>query len=86
MSYFDQEHDDFVDADFAFPVTPMVADIIAIQSLYGVPVDVNPGDTVYGYGSNVEGYLGKLFELWSGEGELIFRQSGHIDALRQRRD
>lgn len=89
MSYFDQEHDHFVDADFAFPVTPMVADIIAIQSLYGVPVDINPGDTVYGYGSNVEGYLGKLFELWSGEGDssfdnpvtLTLYDSGGIDTL-----
>lgn len=94
MSYFHQEEDDFVDADFALPVTPMVSDIIAIQSLYGVPVDINPGDTVYGYGSNVEGYLGELFEHWSGEGDssfdnpvtLTLYDSGGIDTLDLRTD
>ena len=72
MSYFRQDHDDYVEASFAYPVTPMVADIIAIQDLYGVPVDINPGDTVYGYGSNLEGYLGELFERWTGEGGVSF--------------
>ena len=94
MSYFHQEEDDFVDADYALPVTPMVADIIAIQSLYGVPVDINPGDTVYGYDSNVEGYLGELFEYWSGEGAssfdnpvtLTLYDSGGIDTLDLRTD
>ena len=94
MSYFHQEEDGFVDADYALPVTPMVADIIAIQSLYGVPVDVNPGDTVYGYGSNVEGYLGELFEHWSGGGgssfdnpvTLTLYDSGGIDTLDLRTD
>ena len=37
MSYFRQNHDDFVDASFAYPVTPMIADIIAIQNFYGAP-------------------------------------------------
>ena len=44
----------------------MIADIIAIQNLYGVP-SINPGDTVYGYESNVGGYLGQLFEAMSDE-------------------
>ncbi len=94
MSYFRQDHDKFVDASFAYPVTPMVADIIAIQDLYGVPVDINPGDTVYGYGSNVEGYLGELFERWTGEGGVSFgnpvtltlHDSGGIDTLDLRTD
>ena len=54
-------------ASFAFPVSPMIADIIAIQNLYGVPTDINLGDTVYGYDSNVEGYLGEFFKLWAGD-------------------
>ena len=72
MSYFRQDHDDFVDASFAYPVTPMIADIIAIQKFYGEPVDINAGDTVYGYGSNVDGYLGELFTRWTGEGNAPF--------------
>ena len=67
MSYFHQDRDKYVDASFAYPVTPMIADIIAIQTIYGKPVDVNAGDTIYGYGSNVDGYLDEVFARWTGE-------------------
>ena len=66
MSYFDQTANSYIDADFAHVVTPMIADIIAIQNLYGFAV-INPGDSVYGYESNVAGYLGELFGAMSGE-------------------
>ena len=67
MSYIYQTENTYIDASFALYVTPMIADIIAIQNLYGVPDGINVGDTVYGYGSNLDGYLGELFRLWSGE-------------------
>ena len=67
MSYWDQEVNTYIDASSAATVTPMIADIIAIQNLYGTPTDINVGDTVYGYGSNVGGYLGRLFAAMSGE-------------------
>ena len=75
MSYFNQEQNTYIDASQASAVTPMVADIIAIQDLYGTPDNVNAGDTVYGYQSNVEGYLGQFFEVWTGKGNPFF----HID-------
>ena len=68
MSYFSQTGNTYIEASNATPVTPMIADIIAIQNLYGTPTDINLGDTVYGYHSNVDGYLGQLFALWTGEG------------------
>ncbi len=61
MSYFDQEENPFVDASLARPVTPMPLDILAIQNLYGAPASVRGGDTVYGYNSNVGGYLEQVF-------------------------
>ena len=67
MSYFDQTQNTHIDASRAAAVTPMIADIIAIQDLYGVPAGINGGDTVYGYESNVGGYLGQLFAAMSGE-------------------
>ena len=67
MSYFEQDENTCVDASRAWPVTPMIADIIAIQDLYGVPGSIRASDTVYGYGSNVGGYLGRLFAAMSGE-------------------
>ena len=69
MSYIDQVRNTYIDATFAFSVTPMIADIIAIQNLYGVPEESNGGDTVYGYRSNVDGYLGEFFSLWTREAD-----------------
>ena len=68
MSYFSQTQNTYINATSAYAVTPMIADIIAIQNLYGVPTDINAGDTVYGYQSNLDGYLGRFSALWTGEG------------------
>lgn len=60
MSYFSQTDNSFINASFAYAVTPMVADIIAIQRLYGVAA-AETGDTIWGRGSTVSGYLAALF-------------------------
>ena len=67
MSYMNQTANTYINASYAEPVTTMIADIIAIQNLYGTPADINAGDTVYGYQSNVDSYLGQFFKLWTGE-------------------
>ena len=67
MSYSGQGWNTYINASWAIPVTPMIVDIIAIQDLYGVPDNINTGDTIYGYQSNLDGYLGEFFRLWSGE-------------------
>ena len=69
MSYIHQTDNTYIDASLALYVTPMIADIIAIQNLYGVPDSINIGDTIYGYQSNLDGYLGEFFRLWTGEAE-----------------
>ena len=74
MSYYNQDRDtSFFYATRATPVTPMIADIIAVHNLYGAPTDIRTGDTVYGYQSNVDGYLGEFFETWAVGGEDSFR-------------
>ena len=66
MSYVHGNNTSFIDADYNLPVTPMIADIIAIQSLYGVAAATRGGDTVYGYQSNAGGHLDGFFALWTG--------------------
>jgi hypothetical protein len=55
MSYFNQEQSGYFD-DLGFTylnlVTPMVADIVAIQQLYGLSTTTRSGNTTYGYNSN----------------------------------
>ncbi|HEU0223373.1 MAG TPA: M10 family metallopeptidase, partial [Paracoccaceae bacterium] len=51
MSYFSQPENNYVDANFAYILTPMIGDIIAVQSLYGVTGSTRGNDTVYGYGA-----------------------------------
>lgn len=62
MSYFHQAENTWLDASFAYAITPMMADIIAVQSLYEVPT-ANPGDTTYGDGGDTGGYLDTALDL-----------------------
>ena len=58
MSYFDQsENSYFANQGFsyAYALTPMVADIVAMQTLYGLSTTTRAGDTVYGDNSNAGG-------------------------------
>ncbi|MES0885397.1 M10 family metallopeptidase, partial [Roseibium sp. SCP14] len=57
MSYFDQTENTNIDASFAYLLTPMIADILAIQQLYGTPNNIHLGDTTYGFNSTASGYL-----------------------------
>ena len=75
LSGFYANNNTYINDSRAHPVTPMIADIIAIQNLYGEPEDSNGGDTVYGYQSNVDGYLGEFFRLWTGENNPFI----HVD-------
>ena len=59
MSYFSQTDNTFIDASYALVVTPMPADILAIQSIYGAS-EAFGGNSVWGAGSNVGGYMGLL--------------------------
>ena len=81
MTYFSQDRNTYINASRANPVTPMIVDIIAMQKLYGVPDTINTGDTIYGYQSNVEGYLGEFFRLWSGEANPFYgiKAPGNFD-------
>ena len=92
MSYFFQTKNTGIDASKAYPVTPMMADILAIQEKYGAP-ETNPGDTVYGYQSNVGGYLGQVFAALTGQASkldhpvtLTLFDSGGKDRLDLRTD
>ena len=65
MSYFDPEENTHIAANWGFPntflFTPMIADILAMQTLYGVSGDLRTSDTVYGVGGNAGGYYDTEF-------------------------
>jgi len=55
MSYFDQAENSYVAGKHFSTLgagTPMQADILAAQLLYGVPTSTRPGDTIYGQNTN----------------------------------
>ena len=64
MSYFSQTDNTSIIASYAFDVTPMMADIIAIQSMYGAAAG-NAGDTTYFTNSNVTGYMAEVYAALS---------------------
>ena len=51
MSYFSQDQNTSADASFAYLLTPMLGDILAIESLYGNGTTTRTSNTVYGYNS-----------------------------------
>ena len=52
MSYFSQSENTNIDATYAFVLTPQLADLVAVHDMYGAPVSVRDGNTVYGFNSN----------------------------------
>ncbi len=62
MSYFSPSQNSFIGANwdyfgtFTGVMTPMIADIAAIQDLYGTTGALRTGNTVYGQGSTAGGY------------------------------
>jgi serralysin len=62
MSYMQSQYDEFwntsfgyntyVNAQFRWVLTPMIADVLAMSNLYGLSTTTRTGDTTYGYNSN----------------------------------
>lgn len=75
MSYFHQTENTWLSADFAYAITPMMADIIAIQNLYGTPT-ANFGDTIYGDGANTGTYLDAALGLSNPVTFTVYDTSG----------
>lgn len=63
MSYFSQTENTFVDASYAYVITPQIADILAGQSLYGSAQNLRMGDTTYGANSTAGGYYDQIASL-----------------------
>ncbi|MEM9709173.1 MAG: M10 family metallopeptidase [Pseudomonadota bacterium] len=75
MSYFHQTENPTINASFAYTLTPMIADIIAIQNLYGAGGG-NPGNTIYGDGGNTGTYLDTWMSMTNPIALTIYDGSG----------
>lgn len=70
-----------LDGKWYAPQTPMINDIMAIQSIYGAAV-TREGDTVYGFGSNVTGPLARIYDFSLNQNPVLaIYDSGGIDTL-----
>ncbi len=63
MSYFTQDDNPNVSADYAYLATVRPADVIAIRQLYGTDHKTALGNTVYGTNGTSGGTLGKLLSV-----------------------
>ncbi len=81
MSYMSQSQNTHINATYAYVVTPMIADMLAIQRLYGAPTNVGAGDTTYGVGSNVGGYMDLLANLTGSAVTWTIQDTGGTDTL-----
>src|SRR5262245_60263872 len=76
MSYMAESN--FGGASYRFTMTAMIADILAIQNLYGAPT-TRAGDTVYGFGSTAGSMYN--FASYSQAPALTIYDSGGTDTL-----
>lgn len=67
MSYFDQDDNTTVNASYARYMTTMMADIVAIQSMYGAS-NASAGNSVYGVNTTQTGYMGLLWDALASGG------------------
>jgi serralysin len=89
MSYFDEAN---TGAAYNFANTPQMADVLAVQNIYGTNTATRAGDTVYGYNSNITGTLASVynfslnttpaFTIWDGGGIDTLDGSGYTGAQR----
>lgn len=61
MSYFSQSENTSIADTYALTLTPMVADILAIQRLYGTATTLRSGNTTYGENSTAGGAYNSFF-------------------------
>jgi serralysin len=81
MSYFSQPNYDGGSYDYV--ITPQMADITAVQSIYGAP-STRAGDTTYGFNGNaglINGFPLYDFTQYSGTPALTIYDSGGSDTL-----
>ena len=76
MSYMAQSNYDGV--TYRFTMTPMMADILAVQKLYGA-ANTRAGDTVYGFGSTAGSIYD--FSTYPSAPALTIYDSGGTDTL-----
>ncbi len=67
MSYFDQNDNTDINASYGYTMGPMMADVLAIQNLYGTPSASSPtaGDTTYGANTTLNNYIAEIFDWWA---------------------
>ncbi|TLD44085.1 MAG: Serralysin C [Accumulibacter sp.] len=64
------------------PQTPMLNDVLAIQTIYGADPTTRSGDTVYGFGSNVGGSMAAIFDFTVNANPILtIYDAGGVDTL-----
>lgn len=79
MSYFDQDDNTHINGTYAHVITPQIADILAVQNLYGVAGNIRAGNTVYGDNSTAGGYYDQFSSL--GNTSFTILDDGGTDTL-----
>lgn len=75
---------DWVGADGTMysPQTPMLSDVLAIQSIYGADLNTRTGNTVYGFGSNVIGDQANIYDFTKNTNPILtIYDAGGVDTL-----
>ena len=91
MSYFSQYENTSIGDTYATGLAPMIADILAIQRLYGTATNLRTGNTTYGENSNAGGAYNQFFGFnndanLSNSVTMTIIDNGGVDTIDLRSD
>ncbi|MBB5224372.1 Ca2+-binding RTX toxin-like protein, partial [Amaricoccus macauensis] len=79
MSYFDQSENTYVPASYAFLISPMVADWIALGGKYGL--NAFTGNTIWGFNTNISSTIFSVLGVIADENAFTIMDSAGIDTI-----
>ena len=79
MSYFDQSENTYVPASFAFLISPMVADWIALGGKYGL--NAFAGNTTWGFNTTISSTIFSVLGVIADENAFTIMDSSGIDTV-----
>lgn len=80
MSYFTQEENTTIDATYLYVITPMVADWVALDTMYPLRTAF-AGNTVWGFNTNINTTVFKDLALHAGKASYTLVDGGGVDTV-----
>ncbi len=81
MSYFSPEENTYIHGQYTFLITPMVADLVALETKYGQSTAVFSGNTVWGFNTNITSTRFQDLASYADQAAFLIVDRGGVDTI-----